>query len=340
MSLMLKLRNVDVDLTPIPTTPSQVSGAYRFNFTEDTLRAVSEVILNKSNSENNSELYRYQVNSSIDAKNLIRDIPENTGVGDVISGSYGFNFDPEIIKLAHAVLENDPNVDKEVKEYFKDGLKIKSVEDVNRLFDALKTYKDFIIDKMNKATSASEYNLYKSLYRISLVSSIQSDMYIDEETGEYYTYGRYLEKHQPILYNIIKNIEYDSIAIALDHAFSQIEKVLGNEMFDYNYVITGDMSPVLKALVTLINFFKSYTVDLASYNTILVFDSKVDNRLRLYDSIDHCIKATDYNDSINGLYSDEINIKTVIHADPENIYPKLYRGSRLNLTDEYFIEKS
>lgn len=320
MSLMMKLRYVDIDNTPIPTTPSQVSGIYKMNFNEENLNRISELVQNKTDAilgntvSRNNDVYKYQINSAYFTDNSIRDIPyENTE--KIVANTYGFNFSEESIKIASDIISADSSISRDIKDYFEDGLKIESSEDINKLFAALKEYKTFLTNKISNATSVSEYNFYKAIYNVTMISEVQSDTFTYKDADNNtisHTYGSYMSTEQPILYGILNNIQYDDITTAIEHVFGQIKKALGESIFEYDYVVTGDLSPVLRALVSLITFFKSYTVDLASYNIIFMLDSKIENRIRQYEQIKHQIKKVVYNDTLNGLYSDSTSIRQTL----------------------------
>ena len=230
-----------------------------------------------------------------------------------ISHIYGFNFDQNTIdEIKSIILDNKKIIDQDLLNYFN-NLTINEADDVNNLFIKIREYNNLIIDKMRSTNNIDQYRLYKKIFTISMVSETQTDMfkisYHDKNTGiieetPAKTYSEYLEYKSPILAQILKDTTVENIPAMMNHLISVINDVI--ESMKYLFIINDNNNPVFTALVSLINFFKSYTVDIHSLNVIYLFDSKYYNLLKFVEDI-HLIKANiDIDGSLDQLYTDDI----------------------------------
>ena len=171
---------------------------------------------------------------------------------------------------------------------------------------------------MRNAKTIKEYRIYKTIFYISMISDSQENTftysYIDENGIEQSkvadTYLEYLQHVQPILYDVVINTEQENISSLLDHVIAQIETVITS--LNYSFFINGANNPIFTAVISLLNFFKSYTSDLALMNIVYLFDSKYYNMLRIFDSINGSSKIRGFNDSLQNEYSDNLYLKTTI----------------------------
>jgi len=237
-----------------------------------------------------------------------------------ISHIYGFDFNEESIKkIKELILENPKIIDQSLIKYF-DNLTLENPEDVNNMFIRIREYNDVIIDKMRKSNNIKEYNLYKDIFRISMVSDTQNKMFtvkkydgngnIIETPAE--TYLEYLKYKSPILGEYVSNIDPSYIPEIINHVTAQINDLMTS--MKYIFIVNDNNNPTFKALVSLLQFFKSYTVDLQGFNIIYLFDSKYYNLFKFIEDVKY-IKHIQPNSSMNQIYSDDYsetykNLKT------------------------------
>lgn len=243
----------------------------------------------------------------------------------MISHIYGFNFNEEIINnIKNTILNNSELIDPELLDYFT-NLEITEADDVNKLFVKIRDYNNIIISKMRNATNIKEYHLYKDIFNISMVSETQTDMFKIQiyEDGELVerpakTYLEYLEHTEPILAEIVKSTEVDNIPSMLDHLTSQINMFMKD--MQYLFIINDNNNPAFIALTSLIKFFKSYTVDLASFNILYVLDSKYYNMIKFIEDIHMINVHINSNEYFNHNYSDSLHtMKSEIIANDDKI---------------------
>ena len=230
-----------------------------------------------------------------------------------ISHIYGFNFNTETIsRIKSIITDNRDIIDQDILKYFE-NLTINEPDDVNDLFLKIKEYNNLIIDKMRNSNNIHEYQVYKEIFRISMVSETQTDMFkinvynengvVEQKTAT--TYLEYLEYASPVLAQLVRSSEVADIPVMLNHITSVINDVV--ESLQYLFIIDDNNNPVFTALLTLIKFFKSYTVDLQGFNIIYVFDSKFYNMCRFIEDIHFVDTYIDINKDFGQHYSDDIH---------------------------------
>lgn len=229
-----------------------------------------------------------------------------------ISHIYSFDFNETSINaIKSIILDNKRIIDPEIVQYFE-NLTITEASDVNNLFVKIRDYNNFIVDKMRKSTNIKEYHMYKDIFKISMVSETQTDMFkivkyndkgrmVGETVAT--TYLEYLEYASPILAQIVKTSSKDDIPVMMDHITSVINDLI--ESMQYLFIINDNNNPVFTALLSLIKFFKSYTVDLHGFNVIYLFDSKFYNMMKMIEDIHSVDAHIKIDRSFNQLYSDD-----------------------------------
>lgn len=237
-----------------------------------------------------------------------------------ISHIYGFDFNEEsIAKIKAIILDNPKFVDQKTLEYFT-NLEVSTPKDVNELFVKIRDFNEFILSKMREAKSIKEYHLYKDIYTISMVSDVTKEMFeIDGVPAT--SYLEYLDHACPILSAKVREADtQEELAEQIAYVISRLEHELTS--LEYLYAINDNNSPLIASLIELIRFFKSYTVDLATFGVIYLMDSKYFNMMRLIDDY-RMFKTLIPEDSMHVDYSDHIHsydaiiddMKTMIELD-------------------------
>lgn len=269
---------------------------------------------------------------------------------------YGFDFSEKAFKeifegyydengkWIDGVINNIPEGKERdaIINYFE-NLKINSEEDVSRLFKTIREYNAYMVEKMRMTSDLKTYNAYKDIFNISMVEENMVSMfsYGTDEFGKPIiakTYNEYLKHSSPVLSVISDEASKDQISTYIEHIISQLEDFV-NEL-QYTFIISGTDNPLSVALVSLIQFFKSYTTDLAGLNIIYLFDSKIYNLIKFIETVDISanVKLPDiigyiYSDDIHPIWSkfpifDEYNI-----VDKANILSIIYGKDRDKLSD-------
>ena len=103
---------------------------------------------------------------------------------------------------------------------------------------------------------------------------------LKKENGEVAdTYLDYLEDQQPELAECVKKCSIDEAGVYIDHILGTLNELIPD--IEYLSSINGTDNIMVTALVKLIEFFKSYTVELKSINVLYLFDDKRFNMIRM-----------------------------------------------------------
>jgi hypothetical protein len=117
---------------------------------------------------------------------------------------------------------------------------------------------------------------------------------------------------------------------------------------EYLFILTDTNSPVFKSLSELLKFFKSYTVDMTSFNILYLFDSRYYNMIKLISDIKSVKVHIDYDEKTHTSHSDIIERFSSYFSvkDNENkmydkyfIYTEFGKIDRLDLDDKLLFMK-
>lgn len=230
----------------------------------------------------------------------------------LVAHIYGFDFTAKDTEQYQTLLNSldtkDPD-SKTLKKYL-DELNISSDVDISELFDTLRNYNKFMVEKMRSTNDIHTYHLYKDIFNITMTEDNMKELfsYTDGESNTVIatSYLDYLTHKAPMLGGFVSSVEVDDISGHLEHLLSQLDVYV--EELQYTYIISGTDSPLIKALISLIRFFKSYTVDISGFNIIYLFDSKMYNLIRMTEYIKHIDARMTLPESTRYQYSDNVHL--------------------------------
>lgn len=166
--------------------------------------------------------------------------------------------------------------------------------------------RELLQSAMLEAESIDEYNLYKWVYDAIMTSDrvksyFETGRYDKNGKMTYYTnYKDYLEKHGvlwknlDIVEDLIQDLSVDdmvkreTISNMINDAIIALESLDFSKYFNYSYngivAVSGDY--LASYIIKLINFFKSYKVDIYDINAVYKFDDKFSNTVLMLDQIE------------------------------------------------------
>lgn len=248
----------------------------------------------------------------------------------------GFNFENDF-DLIRKYITDSEYIDNEAAQYLKD-MNVYSIESINKLYGNVKDLRDFISRKMSASSNIYEYRAYEKLYKALYISKENSSMFTVEDNELALTYLDYLKFNNPQLYQVIMGSTDDILETYLNHAVSRVSLLIP-KLDELNYMIdsTGIRT---KALMQMINFFKSYTTDIISMNIIYIVDTKIDNMLKLIDHIHRLEKTMWTNKTQKLILYDAINtIKLNLYKqDKLALHDEIQVISNLELNDEFKLD--
>ena len=208
---------------------------------------------------------------------------------------FGFNFAADF-KLIKDSIRNNPNLyDQELLTYFE-NMNVISPSDINNLFTKIKDLNSFLINKISTSTTIEEYRVYKDLFNTLMISEESSILFQKSDGTPALTFKDYFSDHDPVIYDFIENADIDKLSGYIDYIIYNVNELITD--LKYIKFINDTNNPIVNAIITLINFFKSYTINLADMNILYVMNSRVYNSITLIADINIITKNFAMNESL------------------------------------------
>lgn len=210
------------------------------------------------------------------------------------------------IKDIFTINEDDPTLKRTAKTYFE-FLYYHNPAIYNILFtvDFEQQYQDFL--KANNLIDV-QFPYSHFLYEAQYCS-------IDIRYSDLNTTNEDIRVHEDLIYYYI------------DHIITRMETVIKNLRFIY--LLNDTTSTALEnLLIKLINFFKSFTVDMLGLDVLYICNLKAENVMRLFDEIHYMRKIIQAPDNLKLQYSD------IDHKHILSIHQEDRQGYRDDLCDE------
>jgi len=207
----------------------------------------------------------------------------------------GFNFEANMSQISSWLATKGYTL----QDVGIDGFTIPQTPFVN-FNDLMKVYinnkkvHDHLVKMMATADRYHIYKIYRDLYDALMISDLNTSTFKDKNGNFAGTYTNYIKDRDPLLYDFITNLRLldsaeknDKIIATIDGIILALEEYLHNDEFDFQFAnMTNISSELVKGyLYKVINFFKSYTVDLLSLNTIFIIEDKDRNKVNIVDDI-------------------------------------------------------
>lgn len=208
----------------------------------------------------------------------------------------GFNFEADLQALNSYIIDQGFTL----KELGVDGFTIPdtSILSMNQLVNIFinnkKCYEN-IIYGMRHAEDIHIYNIYKKLYDTLLLTKNTNEFFRLPNGEIPTTITEYLSYRDPALYKSIMDISVmgelevmqKAIVDNITTIVTALDEYLDSDQFKYIYSNMPGVSSefIKKYIVKLINFFKSYKVDLIGIDTVYKFDDKFSMWIKVIDGI-------------------------------------------------------
>lgn len=211
----------------------------------------------------------------------------------------GFNFETDIAELKTYVVAQGYTLEEVGLDKFQNPNPV-GIHDWDTLLDTYHANKEVcnkLIKLMNNANDYAEYSLYRKVYQALFVTKLQFDIFTDASPNKKAPtrYTEYLKWANTELYNLVvecSNIATDTdrqseISRIINYVTEAIYGYLDKDEFRYVFqnIPTVNLDYIRTYLFKVLNFFKSYMVDIVHTNIIYRFDDQLENRVRIIDQI-------------------------------------------------------
>lgn len=209
----------------------------------------------------------------------------------------GFNFDVNMAELSDYVTEKGFTLEElGVSEFTIPKGGILTFNQLIKIYTKNKEIHDHLLEQMMYAESKKIYDIYKYLYdALMFTETSYKYYYIEELNRSANTYSEYLQYKNHTLYTYLFDIKSENDAttkeLKITNAISTVTTVI------HDYLNSAELSNIFANIPTLstdyiknymfkvINFFKSYKIDLTSVSNIYKFDNKYENKVFVLDRI-------------------------------------------------------
>lgn len=248
---------------------------------------------------------------------------KNNLVGEIISSPskalsiMGFNFGADFATIRQEIMNNPKIYDQRLINYLLD-MDIYNPSDINGLFKNIRELNDFLVEKLATVQNLEQYRAYKKLYDTLMVTTHADSLFKKSDGTIAKTFLDYLEDADIFLAEFVNNVDMDDIPEYIQHIIYRINNFITE--LRYLYILDDTNNVVLNAIVTLIRFFKSYTVDLAPLNILYLMDSRYFNMIKLVNEMKHMDKVLGIDSTdLNMRYSDTISYYTSTFTNKDNL---------------------
>lgn len=261
----------------------------------------------------------------------------------------GFNFKANMAKLAEYVYEKGYTLEElGVSDFQIPTASILSYNQLMDIFTRNKNIHDHIIHQLYVADNKEIYDIYYTLYQALMITDLNLEFFRLSNGEMAKTYTEFLAERDPILYNSIiqirnmdsPDVKKEKISKNIDAAVYAIEEMidLDKYKFLFNNIPAVGAESVKYYIYKVVNFFKSYKVDFFSINTVYTFDDKLENKVKMIDSvfIEYLLHKSDASDIIDKLYNianlepkEKLELQDSIYIEYENFIDKYFEEEKL-----------
>lgn len=252
----------------------------------------------------------------------------------------GFNFKQNMAELGEYILNKGYTAENlGISDFVIPTASILSYNQLLEIFTANKGVHNKLADLMMDADDKNIFDIYNHLYNALMIMEFTNDYFYDPTTGNVaYTYTDFMYSRDTTLYNVLKDMHaevekspynedgtrnYTAARRKIDEYIgaivTAIQEYIDSDEYKYLFSnIPGETAEYLQRyIMKIIDFFKSYKIDMVGMNTIYTIDDKFNNFLRAIDKIDHT-NITFYKDEfmdpkehthtrVKTMYADSVN---------------------------------
>lgn len=254
---------------------------------------------------------------------------EYNGIEDIIMDTtgkvlhvMGFNFKANMAELAAYVEEKGFTLEElGVSDFRIPETSLVSYNQLLEIFVRNNNIRDHLIKQMKDADNKQIYDIYKYLFEALMITEFTNNYFRDPDTGLMpATYTEYLQRRStPLFLSLIEvkaitdpEAKMQKISSIINATIYALDEYIDSDVYKniYNGFPSVSSEAVKQYVVKMINFFKSYKIDLLGINTLYKFNDKLDNFVKIIDCIhiNRIFWKDDYVNLFNKLYSTTSNL--------------------------------
>lgn len=190
----------------------------------------------------------------------------------------GFNFDADLEAIKQDILSHPRIYSKELTNYII-NITFNSVSDVNDMYGNVKKLATMLIEGMENTKSPQVYFAYRKLYNTLLITDVHNEVFALSDGTIPKTYMEWLEENNYPLYEYVNKLDKREILDKINYITTKYISWFTNcKYLDYLNPMDDN---VVRGIVKILRWFKSYTIDIKELDVIYLFDSKYHNMMKM-----------------------------------------------------------
>lgn len=209
-----------------------------------------------------------------------------------------YNYKERPIEIGDYIIIRNIRV---VKAYNKEYIAqdIPSYEKLQELYRTNEAIYKYLITKMAQCSDYDMYQIYKHLYDSMMISKYNKEAFKLSDTTYAKTYTDFLQTRDTVLYEKLrhfKELDIDTMRKTIADNIIEVTYALDEYIDTYSYGYLYSYFPAVSAnyiqqyISKIINFFKSWKVQLLGVNTMYKLDDILDNAVKILEDDEYRIK--------------------------------------------------
>lgn len=155
-------------------------------------------------------------------------------------------------------------------------------DDVNAMFINIRELRKLLLAGLADSTNLMTYRAYKRLYDSLMFTQVNNSIYNLSDGTTPATFADYLRESNHALYELYQNCDPNMISEYIDYITQRLGTLFTDtQYFPYIKLLSGED---VDALLKLLRFFKSYTVNIRKAHINLLLDDRYDNMIHVIDN--------------------------------------------------------
>ena len=195
----------------------------------------------------------------------------------------GFNYNADIDAIRKDIKDRPYIYDQELLKYI-DNVAFTKPDDINNFYVQIKNLNVKLTKLMTTASTLEAYRAYRKLYDTLMYIELNEEVYKLPNGTIPETFPEYLEVANPPLYEAYESLQEDEdVSNMIGYVTARLMNILTDTRY-LSHIQVMDTS-IAEALLKLLSYFKSLTVDFRDVNVVLLFDSRILNGAHVYNSL-------------------------------------------------------